>query len=221
MPDTRKNNNTKITPKDENVNVAKNQNTINMYWEDKFDVDDLNDRRLYINSDIDESIISTIVYHILRYNREDKNIPVSKRKPIRLYINTCGGSVFSGMGLVDAIISSKTPVYTINQAMCASMGFYIFIAGTKRYSMPNATFLMHDGQTMIGDSNSKLKDFMKFIEDDFDRVIKEHVITRTKISEDVYANKYRVEWYFLPQKAKELGVVDYIISEDCPIDDIL
>ena len=66
-----------------------------------------------------------------------------------------------------------------------------------------------------------IKDFMKFIEDDFDRVIKEHVITRTKISEDVYANKYRVEWYFLPQKAKELGVVDYIISEDCPIDDIL
>lgn len=92
-----------------------------LYQGEQYETDDLENRRLFINDVIDSAVIDTIVYHILRYNREDKDIPVESRKPILLYVNTNGGSVPDGYALIDAVMTSKTPVYTINQGYCYSM----------------------------------------------------------------------------------------------------
>lgn len=95
---------------------AKNnsKSVLNLGLEDTFSMEDLEGRRLYINWEIDDSVVESVVYHILRYNRQDRGIPVEERTPIKLYINSPGGSVTDGFGLIDAIITSKTPVYTIN-----------------------------------------------------------------------------------------------------------
>ena len=66
--------------------------TYSFTYSDKFDFEDLENRRIYINCDISEIILDTAVYHILRYNRLDKDTPIEQRKPIILYINTPGGS---------------------------------------------------------------------------------------------------------------------------------
>ena len=110
-------------------NYSEIKTLINMSLFDKIELDELTERRLYINSPIDESIIDSIVFNILKFNREDRDIPSEKRKPVLLYINTPGGSVVDGFGLIDVILCSETPIYTINQALCASMGFLIFISG--------------------------------------------------------------------------------------------
>ena len=128
---------------------------MNIGYFEEYEMSDLEERRLFINGVIDDEIIDTIVYHILRYNREDKGIPVLERVPIKLYINSTGGDVYSGYGLISAITSSLTPIYTINQGTCASMAFLIFIAGNKRYSMKNSMFLMHEGFTGGFDNTSK------------------------------------------------------------------
>ena len=47
----------------------------------------LEDRIIYINYDIDESVV-THSYDIIRWNKEDKGIPIDKRKPIQILINT-------------------------------------------------------------------------------------------------------------------------------------
>ena len=188
---------------------------------DTFDMEDLDGRRLYINSEIDDMVIESIVYQIMRYNRMDRGIPVEERDPIKLYINSPGGDVPAGYGLIDAILTSKTPIYTINQAMCASMGFLIFIAGQKRFTMPHSEFLMHDGQNIAYGSTAKVKDRMNFELGELEEMTKGYIIAHTKINEELYDEKYRVEWYFLPQKAKEVGVADYIVGEDCDIDDII
>ena len=120
----------------------KNKSIVNLCMEDTFDLEDLADRKLFINDEIDGVVIDTIVYQIMRFNAQDKGKSIEDRLPIKLYINSIGGSVPDGYGLIDAILTSKTPVYTINQAMCASMGFLIFIAGDKRYTMPHAEFLI-------------------------------------------------------------------------------
>ena len=44
-----------------------------LYQGEQFEADDLENRRLFINDVIDSDVIDTIVYHILRYNREDKD----------------------------------------------------------------------------------------------------------------------------------------------------
>ena len=157
----------------------------------------------------------------MRFNAQDKGKAVEDRLPIKLYINSIGGSVPDGYGLIDAILTSKTPVYTINQAMCASMGFLIFIAGDKRYTMPHAEFLMHDGSNFAMGSTAKMKDRMDFELGELEQMTREYIISRTKITEDLYKEKYRMEWYFLPKTAKNYGVADFIIGEDCDIDDII
>ena len=189
---------------------------------DIFEMEEIDKRHLFINGDIEMGItFDTTVYHIMRFNSQDKDIPVNERKPILLYINSPGGSVTDGYGVIDAIITSKTPVYTINQGVCFSMGFLIFLAGHKRYAMPHSEFLMHDGSTAGWDSTAKMKDRMEFETQQIEKMTREYVLSRTKITEDVYEQKYRVEWYFLPQEAKEIGVTDYIIGTDCDIDEII
>lgn len=209
------------TREQKSKSVEKNKSVINLCMEDTFDIEDLEGRRLYINDAVDEMVIESIVYQILRFNRQDKGKPVEDRVPIKLYINSPGGSLTDGYGLIDAIITSKTPVYTINQAMCASMGFLIFIAGTKRYTMPHAEFLMHDGSNFAGGSTAKLKDRMDFELGELEEMTKEYIMSRTNITEETYKEKYRMEWYFLPKVAKEQGVADFIVGEDCDIDDII
>lgn len=151
----------------------------------------------------------------------DKGVPKEERKPIIIYINSPGGSVVDGYGVIDAITTSITPVYTVNLAQCASMGFLIFIAGHKRYSMPHAEFLMHDGSTAGWDSTAKMRDRMEFETVQLEQMNKEFIMSRINIDDAKYNEKYRVEWYFLPDEAKEIGAVDYIVGKDCLIEDIL
>ena len=193
----------------------------NYGWTDRYEMEDINERRLFINSGIDSDVVDSIVYHILRYNREDKGLDVSARKPILLYLNSLGGNVTDGYALIDAITNSITPVYTINQGYCYSMGFLIFLAGDKRYCMPSATFFMHDGSTMGWDSTAKLKDRMDFETKQVEEYTKQYIMSRTTINEKLYDEKYRVEWYFYPTEAKQNGVVDYIVGTDCTIDEII
>lgn len=199
--------------------ISKNFNYI---YADKFEIEDIEENRhLYLNSEVDEKVIDQIVYHVMRYNRIDKGIPVDERKPIILYINSPGGSVVCGYSLVDAICNSKTPVYTVNLAECSSMGFLIAISGHKRYTFPHCEYLMHEGYTGAFDNMLKAKDRIDFEAGEMEQITKEYILSKTNISEELYKEKYRCEWYFLPQKAKELGVVDFIVGTDCDIDEII
>ena len=193
----------------------------NFCWMDQFNLEDVKQRRLYLNCEVDEQCIGDLAYHILRYNRLDKGIPVEERKPIILYLNTPGGSVSDGFGLIDAIITSKTPVYTVNQGMCMSMGFLIAIAGHKRFAMPHSEYLMHEGYTGVIDNMSKAKDRIDFEAGELEAATRKFVLEHTKITEELYEKKYRCEFYFLPDMAKELGVADAIVGVDCDIDEIV
>lgn len=190
-------------------------------YEDRFQIEDLEERHLYINSGIDEAVIDSIVYYILRYNRLDKGIPREQRKPIILYLNSPGGTITDGFGVIDAVLQSITPVYTVNLAMCYSMGFLIFLAGEKRFGMPNSTYLCHDGSSFAFDSMSKLKDRMEFETGQMEQHTKDYIISRTKITEKTYDEKYRTEWYMYSEEAKNYDIVTHIVGKDCTFDDIL
>jgi ATP-dependent Clp protease protease subunit len=196
------------------------KSVMNYELQDQFTLNDYKNRKLYINDDIDNFINDQITYHILRYNSEDKGLPVEKRKPILLYVTSNGGSVTDGFSLIDVILQSKTPVYTINLGYQYSMGFLIGLAGHKRYSSKNATFLMHDGSNFIYNSTSKAKDQMKFQEDMEDH-IKKYILSRSKLTEQEYDEKLRIEWYLYPEEAKANGFTDFIIGEDCELDEVI
>lgn len=188
--------------------------------EEVFYVKDLQQRKLFLNMNIDQFTIGDIVRHIMQYNTEDKGIAPEERKPILLYLTSNGGSVDAGFELIDVIKSSKTPVYTINLGYQYSMGFLIGLAGHKRFATPNAKFLMHDGSNFVWDSGAKVQDRMEFQKKVEER-IKNYVLQNSQISSEEYDSKFRVEWYMFADEAKEKGFVDYIIGSDCDINEII
>ena len=67
------------------------------------------------------------------------------KKDISLYINSPGGSVTAGLGIVDTMNHIKPDVSTVCVGMAASMGSIILSQGTKgkRYALPNAEVMIH------------------------------------------------------------------------------
>lgn len=187
---------------------------------DIFTLKDLQQRKLYMVGNIVQGEVDDIVQFIMQYNKEDLGIPVEERKPILLFILSNGGAVDVGFELIDIVELSTTPVYTINIGYQYSMGFLIGLAGHKRFATRNARFLMHDGSNFVWDSSAKVRDQMKFQEVSEKR-IKNYVLAHSKLTEAEYDEKYRVEWYMFADEAKERGFVDFIIGEDCTLDDII
>ncbi len=192
------------------------------YWDlgELFAIKNLKQRKLFITETIYQENIDDIVLHILQYNKEDKDVPVEERQPILLYCCSNGGSVDAGFEVIDCILASKTPVYTINLGYQYSMGFLIGLAGHKRFATKNAKFLMHDGSSFVWDSSTKVQDQVEFQKKVNERV-RQYVIDRSKLTEKEYDSKLRVEWYMFADEAKEKGFTDYIIGEDCDIDFVI
>ena len=184
---------------------------------------DLQDRRLYLTQEIqafdpeemtgDMSICSYLIDAILAFNREDKGIKPEKRKPIRLYINSPGGDINEGYSLISAIELSKTPIYTINIGVWYSMAFLIGITGHKRFALPYTTYLMHDGYNFVYDSGGKAQDKMKFNMRFESEVEKPHVIRHSNLKVSDYESLSRVEYYLLPEDAKEHGFIDEVVAD--------
>ena len=179
--------------------------------------EDIQNRVLLINEHITDVTVDNQVMCILRWNAEDKDLPVDKRKTITIYINSEGGSSFDGQALIDVILASKTKVRTVALGMVASMAYLIYIAGHERIAFANAALLQHEGETNVGGVTSKARDTMEFFDDMEDR-IRKYILSRTAITDEKYEAVYKKEWWMYAQEAKEFGIVDRIIGEDCPID---
>lgn len=181
---------------------------------------DIQQRRLFLQDSVEQYTIAPIVKHIMRFNVEDRGKPIEERQPILVYVSSNGGYIDDGFELVDAIRASKTPVYTINVGYAYSMAFLIMLAGHKRFSMPSAKFLLHDGSNFAWGSSAKIRDQMEFQKRAEDR-IREYVTSRTNITTKEYNAKYRMEWYMFADEAKSKGVIDAIIGADCDFEDMI
>jgi ATP-dependent Clp protease, protease subunit len=186
---------------------------------DAFFVRDLKQRKLFLGVITEESVVDLIKF-IYQFNKEDKGIEPSERQPILLYITSAGGDVEAGFAAIDAIMISKTPVYTVNVGYEYSMGFLVGLAGHKRYATRNSKYLLHDGTEAVFDSGAKARDRVAF-SNKIEERIKELVLSRSKITEKEYNKNLRVEWYMHADEAKEKGFVDCIVGEDCDIDEII
>ena len=105
------------------------------------------ERILFLSDDIDNESVGSITWNILRLiksdDEKDKKEKDYRREPIKLYINSYGGSVYDMWGLIDIILNSKTPIYTYCTGYAMSAAFKIFLAGHKRYCYKHSTFMYH------------------------------------------------------------------------------
>lgn len=183
-------------------------------------VKDIQQRKFFLTTEIEQATVADIVRHIMQINKEDKGIPYEQRTPILIYVASNGGEVDPGFELIDTILSSKTPVYTVNMGYQYSMGFLIGLAGHKRFAAKNAKFLMHDGSNFVYGNSSKVQDRVRF-DARVEERIREYVLSRSRVTPEEYDSKFRVEWYMFADEAKEKGFTDYIIGVDCDMDEIV
>lgn len=182
--------------------------------------ENLNDRKLMLNCDISDDLFEMLIMYILLWNKEDKDLPIERRKKIYLYINSDGGEVVFGNSILDVIANSVTPIVTVGFAKCASMASYILAAGSERICFLNTVVLIHDGQTGYMTSGNKGKDIQKFY-DSLDEHASKFMVEHTNMTKEYLESIKDRETYMFASEAKEKGIVDKIIGIDCTLDYIL
>lgn len=174
------------------------------------------ERKLYVEGEIDSSVLA-LQRLILRWNSEDKGIPREDRRPIRLYIWSRGGDVDSMWSLIDTIELSGTPVYTVNVGMAESAAALIFLAGHRRYMLPRAHLMIHEGSAkMVGDSVKVLdasENYRKTIQK-----MREYILSRTRISASVLGKQKNHDWEIDAKYCLEHGACEEIVTG---LDDVI
>ena len=182
-------------------------------FEDFINLDGCLKRELYL-FDISSGTGSTMDGYIRFWNEYDDshNIPIESRKPIKIYIDSCGGSLTDTFTIIDAIKMSKTPVYTINMGCAYSGGFFVFICGHKRIAYPHSSFLFHEGSTGTSGTSSQFENYTAFYKRQLNQ-IKEIVLENTNMTEEEYQEIKKDDIWYDVKDGIEKGFVDEIAKE--------
>lgn len=113
----------------------------------------LKDRIIFIGTPIDDYVASLVIAQMLFLANEKKN------QDIKLYINSPGGYVHSGLAILDTMDFVPCDVETCCIGMAASMAAVLLACGTKgkRYILPNARVMLHQPAGGMQGSASDIK----------------------------------------------------------------
>lgn len=101
----------------------------------------LRDRIVFLGTPVDDEVANAIIAQLLFLEHEDPE------QDIRLYINSPGGVIYSGLAIYDTMQMIKPEVATFCMGFGASMGAVLLAGGAKgkRFALPNARILIHQG----------------------------------------------------------------------------
>lgn len=144
----------------------------------------LRKREIVWNDEIDDATIDIALY-IKKWNEEDRGDAPENRKPIKIFINSDGGSVDTVLHVIDMIRLSKTPIYTIGMGRVYSAGGLLLMAGHKRYIFSHTSCLIHDGSSGAIGSIGKMLDNLEFTKR-LEEKMKQYILTSTHITDEMY-----------------------------------
>lgn len=169
----------------------------------------LKNRTIIINEEISGDIIELAVLPLREMANDGSN------KPIKIILSSYGGGVYEGFTLVDEIDRCKCPLEIEIMGVGASMGGLIPMAGygkpnVKRVCSKFTVGLLHDGNSTVGGTSSKVRDTVKFAER-YEKRIKDFMISHSKIDENIYNEIERQEFWMDSSDMLKYGIVDEII----------
>ena len=175
--------------------------------------EDRKNRLIFIDYDIDDTLLREVGRQIIEYNRVDKDKPVEDRTPIVILINSGGGCLDSTYATIAIMETSKTPIVTVNMNCAYSAAGLILMAGHKRYCMPRSQVLIHSGsaQGISGnyeDIQESTKSYKKMVEE-----MREFIISKTKVDKTLMKKNQSRDWYLQTSEQIDLGVVDEMITD--------
>lgn len=174
-------------------------------------------RTIILSGDIESEMVHDIIEKILYINEfDDENEETIKdydRRPIKLIINSFGGSVYDGFAIIGVMENSKTPVHTYCYGSAMSMSLLIFVSGHFRYVHRLSTIMYHE--CLDQPNYDKLATLRENIEETkrIMQVYDEHLLSKTvlKRAQLEKSKSKKFDWYMNADMALKLGIADEII----------
>ncbi len=167
----------------------------------------LKSRIIILSEPIEPSITKSIITNVLYMKEHDST------KPIKVFINSPGGSATDGFAIYDVLKYSGCPVQTVTVGLCASAAVLIYLSAPKnnRFALPNAKFLLHQPSTAISGRVSDIEitanEVLK-LRERYNKIVSEETGKSVeKITEDSDR-----DFWLTAAEAYEYGLVGKILS---------
>ena len=175
----------------------------------------LKDRVVFLGTGVDSQSANAIIAQLLFLSASDP------KADIHFYINSPGGSVSDGLGILDTInhIGCDVRTYCIGQA--CSMGALLLSAGTKgkRFVLPNARVMIHQpsggAQGTATDVEIRIEEMFKYKK----KLTNILAINCGKEYNEVYKDCER-DYFMSAEEAVDYGIVDQILTNDGGTDEV-
>ena len=167
----------------------------------------LRDRVILLEGEVHDTMANLIVAQLLYLESENSDADIS------LYINSPGGSVYSGLGIYDTMQYIKPEVSTICTGLAASMAAVLLCAGAegKRYALPHSRVMIHQplggAEGQATDIEITAREIGKLKKELYD-IISHHT---GQTYDKVYADSERDYW-MKADEAKEYGMIDAVMN---------
>ena len=177
-------------------------------------LDRLLERRiLLLGEDVSDASANRLIGQLLMLSAEDPD------SDICLFINSPGGSVMAGLAVYDTMQLIPNDVATVAVGFAASMGQLLLCSGTpgKRFALPHAQVVMHEGSAGLGGSASDVEIQAANLLATLDRLRSIIAVHTGRTLEQVTNDVGRDRW-FDAQEALDYGFVDRVVTS---IDEIV
>jgi len=164
------------------------------------------DRIIFLGTAIDDTVANVVTGQLLYMESQEQS-------PISLYINSPGGSVYSGYSIFDTMNFITSDVNTIVCGMAASMGFMLSVNGTHRSALKHSRLMAHQPLGGISGQASDIQITarqIQLVKDELNQIISDKTGQPIdKVMEDTDR-----DYWMTAAEAKEYGAIDKVIGLD-------
>jgi ATP-dependent Clp protease protease subunit len=166
----------------------------------------LNERIIFIGTPIDDQIANLVVAQLLHLESSDPD------KDISIYINSPGGSIYSGLAIYDTMHFIKPQCQTICVGIAMSMGSLLLAGGApgKRFALPNSRILIHQPSAGFEGQSTDIEIHAREILSIRKRTDEIYAKHTGQTEEQVHVDMER-DRFFTAQQAVEYGLIDKVI----------
>jgi ATP-dependent Clp protease protease subunit len=167
----------------------------------------LNERIIFLGTPIDDIVANLVVAQLLHLESQDPD------KDISMYINSPGGSIYSGLAVYDTMQFIKPDVQTICVGVAMSMGSLLLAGGAKgkRFSLPNSRILVHQPSAGFEGQSTDIEIHAREILNIRRRIDEIYALHTGQTIEQVHVDMER-DRFFKPEEALEYGLIDRVIE---------
>jgi ATP-dependent Clp protease protease subunit len=167
----------------------------------------LNERIIFLGTPIEDQVANLVVAQLLHLESQDPE------KDISIYINSPGGSVYSGLAIYDTMRFVKPDIHTMCVGVAMSMGSLLLAGGTKgkRAALPNSRILIHQPSAGFEGQSTDIEIHAREIlniRGRLDDIYAENTgLSKEQVREDMERDRF-----FTAEQALEYGLIDRVLE---------